>query len=113
MGLSGQWEYVSLIPALRGQRQVDPCVQGSRVYKVSFGTGRATQRNSVSKEKKNCSDPYGKKAGVLTGEDIELVCLWENRAGRCGLAPCMYLAEHTEPCRDHPILMTEKWKHRR
>jgi hypothetical protein len=38
----------ALIPALRKQRQVEFCeFEASLVYKESFRTGRATQRNSV------------------------------------------------------------------
>ena len=42
-----------LIPALWRQRQVDLCeFKDSLVYRVSFRTSRATQRNPVLKNKK-------------------------------------------------------------
>ena len=43
---------MSLIPAFRKQRQVDFYEsEASLVYRASSRTGRATQRNSVSKKK--------------------------------------------------------------
>jgi hypothetical protein len=42
------WQCTPLIPALRGQRQADLC-EASLLYRVSSRTGRATQRNPVSK----------------------------------------------------------------
>ena len=41
-----------LIPALRRQGQVDFVFEASLIYKVSFRTARATQRNPVSKKRK-------------------------------------------------------------
>jgi hypothetical protein len=43
---------MSLIPALRRQRQTDPCeFKVSLVYRLGFRTARTVQRNPVSKKK--------------------------------------------------------------
>jgi hypothetical protein len=45
----GQWWFMSLIPALGRQRQVDLCgFKASLVYRASSRTARATERNPVS-----------------------------------------------------------------
>ena len=49
-----QWRSISLIPALRRQRQADLCeFEVSLVYGVSSRTAGATQRNPVLKKIKN------------------------------------------------------------
>ena len=51
--MARQWWHIPLIPALMRQRQVDLCeIEAGLVYKVSFRTARATQRNPVLKRKK-------------------------------------------------------------
>jgi hypothetical protein len=45
-----QWWHTSLIPALGRQRQVDLEFEATLVYRGSFRTARATQRNPVSKQ---------------------------------------------------------------
>ena len=48
-----QWWHAPLIPALRRQRQEISEFEASLVYRASARTGsKATQRNSVSKSKK-------------------------------------------------------------
>ena len=48
-GSAGRWWRTPLIPALGKQRQEDLCeFEDSLVYRVSFRTARATQRNPVS-----------------------------------------------------------------
>jgi len=47
---AGHWWYMTLIPALRRQRQVELCeFEASLVYRVSSRTARAAHRHPVSK----------------------------------------------------------------
>jgi hypothetical protein len=48
----GQWWCMLLIPVLGRQRQADSEFKASLLYRVSFRTARATQRNPVSKTNK-------------------------------------------------------------
>jgi hypothetical protein len=50
--VAGQWWRTPLIPALGRQRQRISEFKDSLVYRVSFRTARATQRNPVSKSQK-------------------------------------------------------------
>jgi hypothetical protein len=59
---AGRWWCTPFIPALGRQRQADLCeFDASLVYKVSFRTARATQRNPVYKNQKNQSNKQTKK----------------------------------------------------
>ena len=49
---AGQWWRMPLIPALGRQRQGISEFEASLVYRVSYRTARATQRNPVWKKKK-------------------------------------------------------------
>ena len=51
---AGQWWSMTLIPALRRQRQAHLCeFKASLLYRASTRTARATLRNPVSKTKQN------------------------------------------------------------
>jgi hypothetical protein len=51
--IAGQWWCTPLIPALEGRGRQISEFEASLVYRVSFRSARATQRNSVSEKKPN------------------------------------------------------------
>jgi hypothetical protein len=58
-----------LIQALRRQRQTDVCkFKASLVYKANLRTAMATQRNTVSKKKKNQTTKQNKQTQKGAGE---------------------------------------------
>ena len=66
---------MSLIPALRRQRQANFWVRDQRIYKVSSRTARATQRNPVSRNKNQKPTNQTTKPRVASKSETSCFCL--------------------------------------